>query len=150
MNAPAGFQPCMEECLEGLYDHICVPYLDETLFFRKTFDSHVNDEQRVLRCFRECGNKLKPSKCDLFKSEDSYLSRIVSAEGKRIDPADYEAVRALCRMNVGQLCRILGLLTYCRQYIKDFARKVSCLFDARNQKTKKMTTTVPSNKTIIL
>lgn len=160
MNAPVAFQPCMEECLEGLHDHICVPYLDETHVFSKTFDSHVNDEQKVLRCFRDCGIKLKPSKCDLFKSEDRYLSRVVSAEVRRADPADFEAVRALCRMNVGHLRKILGLLTYYRQYIKEFARKVSCLYDllksdnndnfvdTRNQKTKKMTNIVPSNKTI--
>lgn len=163
MNTPAVFQRCMEECLDGLCENICVPYLDDTLVFSKTFDSHMNDMRQVLRSFREYGIKLKPSKCDLFKLEVRYLGRIVSAEGSRVDPADFEAVRALKDMTpqiVGQLRKILGLLTYYRQYIKDFARKASCLYDllksddnhnfdnTRKQKIKKMTNTVPSNKTI--
>ena len=109
-----------------------MPYLDDVLVFSKTFEDHVSDVRRELRRLREHGIKLKPRKCDLFKAEVRYLGRIVSAEGNRMDSADTAAVRALKDKQpgtVGKLRAILGLLSYYRQYIKDFSRIACPLYD---------------------
>lgn len=105
-------------------------YLNDILVFSRTFEDHVKD-RRVLRRLRDNGIKLKPQKCDLFKPEVRYHGRIVLAEGSKMDPADTAAVRALKNKQpgtVGELRAILGLLSYYRQYIRDFSHIASPLY----------------------
>uniref|UniRef100_A0A674MFQ5 Gypsy retrotransposon integrase-like protein 1 n=1 Tax=Takifugu rubripes TaxID=31033 RepID=A0A674MFQ5_TAKRU len=130
-NAPAAFQRCMEGVLDGLRDECCSPYLDDVLCFSKTFHDHVEDLRRVLCRLREYGIKLRPKKCDLFKSQVRYLGRLVTREGVQIDPEDIEAVQHLKEKepkNVGEVRALLGFLGYYRTFIQDFSRIARPLF----------------------
>ena len=131
-NAPAVFQRCMENCLEGLSGEICHVYLDDVLVYSSTFEDHVEHLRLVLRQLRSKGIKLKPAKCKFFEKEVKYLGRIVSAEGHRSDPADVAAVEALREKSpqtVGELRRVLGLVGYYRRYIPNFSKRAGPLYN---------------------
>ena len=132
MNAPAAFQRYMNECLDGLRDNIGIPYLDDILVYSKTFDEHVQDVRQVLRRLQEHGIKLKPSKCKFFQQQVRYLGRVVSRDGYSLDPEDTAAVYNLAKQKpetVGDVRKLLGFLSYYRQYIQDFSRIAKPLYD---------------------
>ena len=132
MNAPAVFQRFMNECLDGLRDNICIPYLDDILVYSKTFDEHVHDVRQVLRRLQEYEIKLKPSKCKFFQRQVRYLGRVVSGDDYFLDPEDTAAVHNLAKQKpatVGDVRKLLGFLSYYRQYVQDFSRIAKPLYD---------------------
>ena len=73
-NAPGKFQRFTEYCLGGLWDDICIPYIDDIIVISKSFENHVDHLRQVLRRLRAHGVKLKPKKYRLFKREVKYLA----------------------------------------------------------------------------
>ncbi|KAL6463235.1 hypothetical protein MHYP_G00276260 [Metynnis hypsauchen] len=94
-SAPAEFQRSMEECLVGLRDEICQPYLDNNLVHSGTFEDHLRDVKKVLQWYQQHGVKLTAKKCELFKNQVRFLGKIVSKEGYTMDPAEVAPVQAL-------------------------------------------------------
>ena len=132
MNAPASFQRFMEHCLGELCDEIAIPYLDDVIVFSQTFEEHVEHLRTVLRRLREHGVKLKQKKCKLFKREVTFLGRVVSKDGYSMDPENISAVASLTKttpQTIGDIRKLLGLLSYYRRYVPNFAQKAKPLYD---------------------
>ena len=68
-NAPATFQHLMESCLGELHLNWCIIYLDDIIVFSKTPEEHLERLQGVFDKLAKTGLKLKPSKCEFFKSK---------------------------------------------------------------------------------
>ena len=131
-NAPGAFQRFMEGCLEGLRDEICTPYLDDVIVYSKSFTEHIEHLRKVLRRLRENGVKLKSRKCKLFRKEVSFLGRVVSADGYKLDPSGIAPVLNLAKnppKTAGEVRQIIGLLGYYCKYTKDFSHIAKPIYD---------------------
>ena len=80
-NAPATFQRLMQNCLGELNLTYCLIYLDDVIVYSKTPEEHLQRMRVMFDCLHEHGLKLKPTKCDLFRTELIYLAHHVSKDG---------------------------------------------------------------------
>ena len=67
-NAPATFQHLMESCLGEMHLKWCIIYLDDSIVFSKTPEEHIERLRGVFEKLSAAGLRLKPSKCEFFKS----------------------------------------------------------------------------------
>ena len=124
-NAVSAFQRSIENSLDDLRDRICMAYVDDTLCYSLTFDDHLEHVKTVLSRLISKGIKLNPVKCQLFMPSISYLGRLISKDGYSVDKTNIESVSALKHLNpstVGDVRKLLGLLSYYRRYIQGFAK----------------------------
>ena len=80
-NAPPTSQRLMQNCLGELNLTYCLIYLDDVIVFSDTPEEHLWRMRVVFYCLCEDGLKLKPSKCEVFKSEINYPAHHVSQKG---------------------------------------------------------------------
>ena len=122
-NAPAMFQRLMESCLGELHLDWCIIYLDDIIIFSKNPDDHITRLEGVFEKLAKAGLKLKPSKCEFFKSSLKYLGHIVSKDGVATDPRKIEAI---CNWPtpkmVTDVCSFTGFTNYYRKFIKGYAK----------------------------
>ena len=81
--------------------------------------------------------KFKPSKCNFFKREVSYLGRLISVEGFIVDPRSTEALTSKIRKrptNISELRILLGLIDYFRRSITNFSQIVKALYQLLKEK----------------
>ena len=121
-NAPATFERLMEHVLAGLSGKICLVYLDDVIVYGSSFFDQMENLKKVLQRIRWARLKLSPEKCILFQHEVTYLGYIVNENGVKVDARKLEAVAEWpIPRNVTEVKRFLGLASYYRRFIANFA-----------------------------
>ena len=67
-NTPATFQHLMESCLGEMHLKWCIIYLENIIVFSKMPEEHIERLRGVFEKLPAAGLRLKPSKCEFFKS----------------------------------------------------------------------------------
>ena len=129
-NAPPTFQRLMQNCLGELNLTYCLIYLDDVIVFSDTPDEHLRRMRVVFDCLRKHGLKLKPSKCEVFKSEINYLAHHVSWKGVLPSKKNLESI-AQCPPpdTYTKVKSFVGLVGHYRHFIKGFAKIAAPLYD---------------------
>ena len=126
------FQRFMEKTLEDYRDEYALPYLDDTIVHSVRAIDHIEHIRTILRKFQSKGLKLNVKKCHLFQREVSYLGRIVNENGYKMNEDSVAAVRGLLErkfQTIGEVRQLLGLLSYHRRHVQDFAKIAKPLTD---------------------
>ena len=124
-NAPPTFQRLMQNCLGELNLMYCLIYLDDLIVFSEMPEEHLRRMRVVFD-----GLKLKPSKCDVFKSEINYLAHHVSQKGVLPSKKNLELI-AQCPPpdTYTKVKSFVGLVGHYRHFIKGFAKIAAPLYD---------------------
>ena len=69
-----------------------VVYLDDVVIFSRSAEEHFHHLEEVFRWFRQHNLKLKPRKCELFRTKVKYLGHVVTPAGVATDPGLVEKI----------------------------------------------------------
>ncbi len=136
-NAPATFQRLMDAVLAGLQWSSCLVYIDDIVIPGKSFPAHLTNLRSVFDRLKEAGLKLKPRKCRLCLHKVNFLGHIVSADGIQTDTQKTERVSIWpTPTSQKEVQQFLGLASYYRRFVKDFAAIAKPLYQLTEKTAK--------------
>ena len=120
-GAPATFQRLVDTLLRGIQYRNVLAYIDDIIVIGQTVEECCANLLEVLVRIRRGKLKLKPEKCELFKTQITYLGHVVSAKGVCTDPKKVKAVADWpVPVFITDVRGFLGFCNYYRRYIKDY------------------------------
>ena len=135
-NAPETFQCLMQNCLGELNLTYALIYLDDVIVYSKTEEEHLVHLCAILEQFMEHGLKLKPSKCNFFRTEISYLGHKVSVASMEPGTEGLKGITEIVPPTTyTQVRKFLGTMGYFHRFIKGYTRIAKLLNDLLQGRT---------------
>ena len=137
-NAPGTFQRLMNYVLRSVIGKICLVYLDDIIVFSESKKEHLTNLGCIFDLLKEADLKLGLSKCKFMCQSVQYLGHVISANGITPDPGKIELLKNFKRpTTVVEIQSFLGLASYYRRFIKNFADIAHPLIELTKKKKDK-------------
>jgi len=123
INAPACFNRMMGRILNDLVAQKKVAfYMDDLVVTSKGFEKNLEYTREVVQRLMKHGLTLHPNKCSWCMDSITILGHVVDKFGVHCDPQKLAAVKELPPpQNLKELRSLLGMCSYYRSFIPDFA-----------------------------
>jgi hypothetical protein len=137
-NAPSAFQREIQAVLSTFPSSKVIAYIDDILIMGTTFAEHLSLVSKVLHTLRSYNIKIKPAKCDWFKTEVEFLGHLVSRSGIKKTPSYVKKISEYPKpKTVGELREFLGFINFQRKFLphcSEIQKPLSCLTGGRKSK----------------
>ncbi|XP_044316728.1 uncharacterized protein LOC123037931 [Drosophila rhopaloa] len=136
-SASATFQRALDQVIGPEMSPYAFAYQDDIIVIGRTLKEHVENLKEVFRRLKEANLRINADKCKFFKQELLYLGHRVTSEGIGTDPEKVAAIAELePPSTVRELRQYLGVASWYRRFVPDFARIVRPLNDLLRKGTK--------------
>ena len=133
-GAPGSFQTLIYKIFHGLF--FVVIYLRNILIYSEDVTQHTDHLNQLFGRLQSAGLTLQGSKCHLGMSSVSYLCHIFSAAGMGADPKKTQVIKEWpTPKDAKDICQFLGLVSYYRRYIRNFANIAAPLHQMTQKST---------------
>ncbi|GJW71480.1 reverse transcriptase domain-containing protein [Tanacetum coccineum] len=122
-NAPATFQRCMLAIFHDMIEESVEVFMDDFFVFRNSFDTCLNNLDKMLKCCKEAHLVLNGEKCHFMVKEGIVLGHKVSSTGLEVDKAKIDVISKLPPpTNIKGVRSFLGHTSFYRRFIKVFSK----------------------------
>jgi hypothetical protein len=122
-GAPAYFQQHMQHTVfPDMTQRILEIYLDDIITWASDGDTLVDNLRKILQRLREKNITVNPEKCKLGLTEIEFVGHVINEDGLKFSDAKLDKIKNFrLPQNQKNLKGFLGLASYFRKHIKDFA-----------------------------